>query len=1854
MDNGFRKISSSDLDEHIKPILEQLLLAQVLNRDYGHCMRVGDLSTKLMVEVAASMTATIGEQAQVHVLVASEADRSNPLMITSSKLVELRNPLKDGSLRPPLLVFVPNDLRTAAEDSFAEATFEQIQVSNAYSKLHQSLLEGIPSDMRTYVEECMRFLRERSWKWADEMAEVRFLLSIKLNGYDQEVVGAALCELGLIPDFALLETPSLLANRLVKNLDAAKTLAFSPKSEIGRVLDLKLDAEEVQSGLIEFFTKNSLEDPIAWTAKIVCEPTNRRLSFEKWGSGDPSAFAQKIQVQVLSVGVPLISEDELDPKLRDLKGERVLVIGGNGPNSFSVKFHCTPAPESIPDLDHFRLAVVSREEGPTGTAKKKKSWPGPRLEATQSFTKVRSMDWEDGWHFIRVLPCSEDGDILPMVDAEGRPVPIFGEEGEKEPPHESDYFYVLRDAEVEVEVPQRAVPRFPTLQHAQISHWFKVVLDGGKAEEVTATRVNGLDTEGGATKQELVEFKFAGEGSINVPISRPLRLMETKILRSGGQALSWTMTLNHRDDPVCVPLVVQWPKLAGMDEFLVLRERLFFSISGEDGKGLVELVCLGPLEELILEYAQQYLELLSRGLKLAESCVSDRQADAVASIRCLLALDSTSVSLTDYRGGQRNALLVSPIHPLRLLWLVTWRSLALHWLKLLGDNRQEYASATREALFDRLSLVNFPASMATESGRIVQAVDNIHPLWTVYATTDESDPRGLVAELCTALELPEPTIGSFTLNGTFIASRIRRYLAQHPYVETLTLNCFNGGRGKILADALLELQAIQEFRDLRYDLRLFVGNPEAPGVGEDLAELISPSSSITSPEADVFASPTGIHLSPKLTFAVRSEEDFHRNTIGFPANITLLFDVFPARTLSAMEPLQKEEVAPVHGLLQDYSIIYEEENERVAWHRCPRHGSALAIPGREDLAQLISTLASTCSSAAASIATGQAGMNMRPVSILVLEPDQKALLHKVHEVSDWVFTIDKSMGIEFFDHSRKSQRPEYLIDHSPDLTSNSGRRVVISSRSQTEIRVLFERVLSEHKMSRYSSRSHALLSELRVLSGRFALKLASACTHRAEALGLALAKLFLEYQGAFKDQAVVPLDSHLDLFRTSHSTFNEISDEVSLKRTDLGLFEFDATSMVLTCRLVEVKCYKNAGGSITGLHSLRASIAEQLLQSEQVLRRHFDPGVDTERDRPDRVLKTQELIAMLEFYVERANRLGFLAHDAYDEAKFFLRSMENGFHMRFTRSALIFDFEKPGREETHEDNGIEYHRIGYDLIESLIESLPVTSKDSETVVFEAQIPELPPTEDVDTETVNRLAAKAFPRLPSASFLPPPRAHTVHWDNRRNSTSFHTNESDKSRYQSKDGILEDSDTDTGEEVNTDHQVQDSVGIAKIQMEEPVISQEEKLTANEQVKTVDSVLLPIVPEMTENDGAISKVECDILLGCTGDSPQFGVLGKVHGRTVGLDLNQTQTISLFGVQGGGKSYTLGSIIELATMAIPKINELPKPLATVVFHYSQTQDYKPEFTSMNRPNDDASAIESLLRDYGAQAAALGDVVLLSPEAKVSARKMEYPGIEVHPLKFASSELQAAHWRFLMGAIGNQATYIRRLNQLMRGMRDNLSLSGLRNAVQSAGFTDSLRDLALMRLDLAASYIDDSSKLSDLIRPGRLVIVDLRDEFIDKDEALGLFVVLLQLFADATYEGDFFNKLVVFDEAHKYVENPDLVDGLISVVREMRHKGTSVLVASQDPPSVPVALIELSTQIILHRLNSPAWLKHIQKANAALLGLQSEQLARLKPGEAYVWSAKSNDRTFSNEAVKIQCRPRITLHGGDTKTAVR
>jgi DNA phosphorothioation-dependent restriction protein DptH len=122
--------------------------------------------------------------------------------------------------------------------------------------------------------------------------------------------------------------------------------------------------------------------------------------------------------------------------------------------------------------------------------------------------------------------------------------------------------------------------------------------------------------------------------------------------------------------------------------------------------------------------------------------------------------------------------------------------------------------------------------------------------------------------------------------------------------------------------------------------------------------------------------------------------------------------------------------------------------------------------------------------------------------------------------------------------------------------------------------------------------------------------------------------------------------------------------------------------------------------------------------------------------------------------------------------------------------------------------------------------------------------------------------------------------------------------------------------------------------------------------------------------------------------------------------------------------------------------------------------------------------------------------------------------------MAFSASELKASHWKFLMGAIGSQSMYMRQVNLIMRGLREKLTLDVLRGGIENSGLSDNLKELAQTRLNFAREYIDDSQRLQDLIRPGHLIIVDLRDEYIEKDEALGLFVVMLQIFSEATVNG--------------------------------------------------------------------------------------------------------------------------------------
>ncbi|GAA1275991.1 hypothetical protein GCM10009609_43730 [Pseudonocardia aurantiaca] len=1768
------------LEEHLAPRLASL----IGRHGPGHCMRCDDLDVELATRLCRRLRSSTG--AQVHVL-GRHPDVAEDVAASSTKIVELRNPAAGDELRPPLLVFVPPGARASAEDSFGVATFEQVTFGAVYETLAEELLSNLPEETAAGVRELFAVLRDEKWPVSDGRARCRYLLTISRNDHDHSAAGAAVHELGLVPDPELF-TGSI-TSRAAHNLRTVRRLDDSPRPDRARVLGLGLTDPEFRRELTEFASSTGLSDPLRWTRSIVAERENWRFFFGNWSLREDTSY-DEIGIEVDDIDLPVAGDgyqDTANPALRGITGQRYLPVGAGGMREITVPFRLDRDPHQVAGLARFRIQLMAEyTDGdtssgtPTEIATAMKISSTARLGYKAKLRKLTQSGLEEGWHYVRVTP----------LDSDGLPIGLKRDGAEGRPSQESERFYVLPDGDHDGPPPTQRAHRAAGVTQAARAFEFSAAAEGKSAGSVGHRSTRWQDPPRGAatTGPRTLVCDFGPDGLVDVTLSAHLVELQQRIITNPAVAGHWGLALSVTDAASSVGAATleagSWADhvdAGRRDAFLAARAALFARIANPSGDTseptVVEGCDLLPAIDQVVSYVDAYATLLDERHGLAEHRAAS-DVGAVTALADLARIDTVTVTLTDHRDTAYEIVLVAPTHPLRILWLAAWAVIGHRW----ASEADRATSAAAGRALARLRPLGHPLVVPRPAAQLALAAFDLTPYWGVCLPDGTADPQGLLALLQTALGVPGWDSSGDIWSGAAIADRFELYLRQHPYVRTLLVNAVNIGRGEEIAQAVTLLRDRPGYAEVEFDLRLYVGDPEAPGSADAVLELLD-----------------GPDALAHLAVAVRDRSEFHDSTED-AAHVTVLFDALSAEHIgtTTVDRDEPRRLLPVHGLVQEMLVEYSDDPDApTIWRKRPRIGVAWELDGAEEITDVLSTLPAALASVAADLATGQFVANRVPEVSLALTADDSSLLDHAHRCSDWVITVDRTLGIEFFDAPSRPQRPDYVIDYAPETGNALGHHMVVSSRSLDELRTLLTPILRDSGLDVPARHVRTFFDQLRLLSGRLAFKIASlAPNQRTEVLGLALARLYLERHGVLANQVLVPLDAHLDLYDEVRRTTDTAAG--NLRRTDLALFDLDPTARVLTCRLVEVKCYTSEA-SVSGYQRLKDDIRTQLTRSAEVLGTHFDPTIV----RPDRVAKNYQLASLLRFYLDRALRHDVVTAAAGASAGTLLDSLDGGYQLQFTRSALIFDLT--GRSsETEVDGGIEFTRIGRDVIQELLDGVPTgpfgraidpTSQPADAgspmdlvrrprAAFEANPPRPPASSPVDTPSEG--AAGPIDDVPD-------RAPAVRPDPTERSTQ----------------------------------------------PAPPTGQAEADQARSQ------------PDSADQHAA--AYEPDIIVGTSRPTPQFGIIGETApDKLVAMDLNETHTVSLFGVQGGGKSYTLGTVIEAATMPAAPLNRLAHPLATIVFHYSATQDYAPEFTSMNAPNDDTAAVARLRERFGIEPQALDDVVLLAPRDQCDRRREEYPGLDVRALTFSSSELQAAHWKFLMGAVGNQATYVRQLNRIMKSHRDDLRLDVIRSAVEASSMTDHIKQLALQRLDLAGDYIDDGARIGDLIVPGRLIIVDLRDELIEKDEALGLFVVLMQLFADARGDAGGFNKLVVFDEAHKYIESPDLVKGLVESVREMRHKGMSVLVASQDPPSVPVSLIELSDHIIVHKFTSPAWLRHLQKANAALSTVTADRLAELKPGEAYLWASKSTDATFSERMVKIRTRPRLTRHGGGTRTA--
>ena len=1839
------------LDEALARAVQEILASELAASRPGRCLRVGALAKQVMFTLCAELNAKGGVDADVVMLIDPQQDEIDaPWQITATRLIELRN---TGAR--PLLAFAPPGLKVAAEDSFDISTFVEVDLSSVPAQMRYQLREQLPAEMRGLTDQVLGYVKRLGWRIRDDDV-VRYYLTLLQNGATGEAAGGALYQLGLIPDFALLATSDRINQRLDQNATALRVLTESLQPLLGRILELKLEPDTLQTALYEFLQGRTLTDVREWGRLLATGAPWRWLAFDQWRFVDASTNRERLLLIVDDLNLP--PRDGSQPVGAD--NPRYLDV--NRASMVSLKWSTQPKPSVAPDLKHFRIEIVSAENGAVAWESKNIPVGGSTKAYRSKALKVAEFRpaVEDGLYFFRVRAYSASGDILNEEDMVAHPEVLRdprNPEGKRRHETEDVWFWIDEDAPPPAE-PQRNVTVQSFLE-AQLLARF-AVLDRGQdpLSEILTPRPDktGWATAKGKRLESLYHIVYDAQARFTLALSTLLRQIESDTLARPETLGRWRLNFVSGEPRETVkPTLRQFRNVGQIPPaFVQARAALFQALRQSAQDALTATVDLTQHADAILAYADAYQDWLAQVQSDFETWAIHEEGGHRRTVPLFLDLDTVEVLLPNGNAEER-VILLAPTHPLRLLWHLQWARMARVWLADAvgeGDPKGRLPEPMRLYLRRGLAPVNLPPLLRLAHEVPAEGIPRFYveqgpltPFWSLYVREDARDGWALRSRVLRLLGVGRQSLTASAAGGLdaeVLTQKLLRYLVQHPYVSTLKLNVFNPGDAGLIVDAILGVERQRnhaQLPPLRYELRLFTRTADLEDVGQAVEELLNPERQVSS-EADAFAVASQNHLFPKLRFSRNRLDDFLDQPERYEAHITLLHDLFPVGV--DLEPLSVGRSSFVHGLLQEQVTAYTGDGVDFAWQRQLLARPCAELPNDEaTLAARLGGLLGQIGELQASVATGKKVQSVLPALHLRLSDEDKRLLYEVHTVSDWVFIIDRHLWLEYFDSETPQERALYLLDFTPEFTGADADRLLLTTRAVDEVTRLIRPALEEHGLFDEGAEVY-FLNLLRSLSGRLALKLLSAPNQVREALGLALARLFLEQYDLLTNRIVLPLDAHSALFAEAQPEAMW-QTEVALQRGDLLLVAGDPVTRTLHLHIIEVK-WRSDLSDLSAYLALCRDIEGQITQSEEALRRHFDPHLRPV-DRIDRQVKTKELISLLGFYLERSRRYELLSQEAAVALRPFIESLDEGYTLTCAGVGLIFDFSGVGLTTDEEHAGLVFHRVGNDMMRRLVEHGLRRRGLLQAQPRPVTIEEAAQDQEARVRIVHDTSMSSDPSYS--------RVRTHFEVGERVSGSASQQEGDERRGHAGKFTWQEGDVVIGyrpkSEAGDHRPVTNShpVSLSDEQDEQPVSSNqypassiEQPATSNQQLVTEDSRLATIEPPAY-----------DILLGDTGSSPQYGILGKAAGKIVALDLSGTNTISLFGVQGAGKSYTVGSIVEMAAQAFPGINALPAPLATVIFHYHESQDYPPEFVTMNAPNTREAEIGTLTQEYGAQPGLLEDVLILTSADKVVLRQAEFPSVRVEPLYFSSTELTLKDWRFLMGAFGNQM-YMKQIALIMRQLRDKMTLATLRAEVEASELSDAQKTIARIRLDFAAQFVNDSRRLAAMLRPGRLVIVDLRDEFIEKDEALGLFVVMLNIFANAGREGGGqpYNKLIVFDEAHKYMDNPDLTGHIVDVIRQMRHQGVSVLIASQDPPSLPNAIIELSSLVILHRFNSPAWLKHIQRSITSLADLTPAQMASLAPGEAYVWATKATERVFTQKAMKMRFRPRVTRHGGETR----
>lgn len=1792
------------------------------NAQPGHCMKATGFSLEVLRDLYGRL-GFLNTKTQFFIL-SEDPEHTGNEYITPTKLIELRNDLTIS-----ILVLIPVNSSTSAEDSYGNATFQELSITDfdriLFNKLHDEVASHTAvKTILTYAERALN---------ATMQAKINYLLYVTLSGCTDEAIGNGMYMLGMLPDSSIVSKKEYIPQYLSKNDDCTVVLSDYSQAIADRISALPVKAGSIQPKAAKFLRDNvSIVNRNNLCEKVFT--SYPELNFSNWYNH---------LVNVIDLGILHVTKVELSGKALSIEDEDLMMkMDARKGAKVKLRIFFSPKPNAYEQLKKVKIAIMNGD----GFYKETDVITKKVTENTKEYRDVTfTLDnsFNSGTYFFHVYAEDNDGTELNVKDKfREEAVQAAWEEEEKKDfglskedfqqqqrrllTSDSDTFFLKVIDNPDDETPEETGTRMKINNVLQAYFRYRIEKNR-KGEELNIPQRQAIiDKSNKSSDDDLKSWQYSthiktfqlrydANNNYQIPLSIKLLELEETILKNSQQLgfVEAVISDNYTKESLKSIVLKVIDDISIPESLIEKRKNLFDAIlaSAPDKTGVIETFEVFNHISEIKDYLEEYHAWLKS--------LSENELTQAMAVR-LQSIDTVSLQIEMPDDHIAHTKLMTPLHPIRLGWLVNIFEQYEDWEAKTAENPRYRKPDVWYKKLDRLfygELVQEVAPLVMRDAYnedYLQYVGELCFGWGFYAnpqqTSDDTFSTGfrqLKAYVSQLLNIGVQYRIDSDVNKQMVYRLMHKYITQHPYTNKLIINLFNAGDAAVFADNLvmIEQQTANSPFDIHYEIRMFCNDKRFPQ-GEALRDLLNPDTQV-SEEAENFSQADDNRLFPKLRFSVNSIDEFIDAPERFPAHLSFLVNPFPTQaSLKRSNTLQQSFY--LNGIVTRPVVQVEKSEKGYMWHR---YMSEVALPNPvSSFASETQQLYSTLQRMIAHSMTTDHEISV-PSLTLNIKDKNSIMLSLVHDVSDWVITFDKNMGPEFYDIPCKQGETPYLLDYLPSAELN-GISSFLTCRPTSEIEGLMAPHFKSFGINVNDKTSFMeLLADIRSVSSSMIMQLDSSRNKVFEVLGTTLMKRMLRKKDLLNDSFIIPIDLHQELFRDL--------DSLSLERADDLLVDFHPEQREIVFTVIEIKCRQNL--SDDELAALQDKMQHQIDNTILALRSHFDIEYKSP-DRLDRELMTLELQSLLIFYSRRAARYNYLNEEtAKDYEKFILSLSQGDYTIRFKKLGLIYQFKSPEYQRKDYMNDTLFYIMGKPMIERIL--------DRDFSIKTTDIAMLTADEEFRTsfETSDRIRREqSFQEnhpgsIPSVN-IPQPKPEDV--------TPVEPE---------------------FVEVDTPQPQPESAPDP-----EPVPAQQPEPQENVPQVPIEPISAS-APAPTPVDTNYVQPAYDIMIGKSSGSEQYGILGEsINGHhKIAIDLSETNTISLFGVQGGGKSYTIGTVTEMTLKQFSNVNLLPGPMASVIFHYSESQDYAPEFTSMIHANDEAGQLKKLKDVYGAEPGNIEDVIMLCPIDKVEERQEEYPSIEIHPIAFHSTDLNVQDWMFLLKAVGNESTYINQLRAIMRANRKNLNLEGLKQSVEASPLlSTSQKALAIQRLAFADDYIDDTRKLGSLLKPGRLIIVDLRDEFIDKDDALGLFVIMLNIFSGVKqYEGHNFNKFIVFDEAHKYMDNKDLTSTIVTAIREMRHKGVSMMIASQDPMSLPTEIIELSSIMLMHKFNSPQWVKHVQKSITQLQTLSSADMANLIPGEAYLWATKSTDKGVTTRPMKISTRPRVTKHGGDTIKAI-